>query len=267
MHPPADTFGRVHILMAMDLKQLPPATANPVFLAEDTEFRKEFEFRVLTENRRLVQAKNEAEENMLQEFQQVLEDVAYGRDTPLVRKTVVEAYVRGACYTRHTAKFEGSTACVAKRRYRDRWNGKLLTRIGQACKRCLRVKGVFLMRGSQNQWVRDEAAREIRRSVRSQCLSVLRLAGQWRDDPPLPKQTRPHCMRVMLVANLDVPNAFANGASGRLVSWSPEKGADGEPVKSVRSGQTCPRCRPDSIMKKLTTARRRILCQTKTSWT
>ena len=41
-----------------------------------------------------MQSKNEEEESMLQEFQQVLEDVAYGRDTALVRKAVVEAYVR-----------------------------------------------------------------------------------------------------------------------------------------------------------------------------
>ena len=53
-HPHGDVFGRVHILMAMDLKQLPPATANPVFLAADAEFREHFGFRVLTENRRLV---------------------------------------------------------------------------------------------------------------------------------------------------------------------------------------------------------------------
>ena len=91
------------------------------------------------------------------------------------------------------------------------------------------------MRGSQNQWVRDEADREIRRTVRSQCLSVLRLAGQWQEDPPLINEARPHCMRVMLVANLDVPNVFASGASGRLVSWSPDNGADGEPLKTVRA--------------------------------
>ena len=34
--------------------------------------------------------------------------------------------------------------------------------------------------------------------------------------------TRPHCMRAMLVANIDVPNGFANGASGRIVHWGPE---------------------------------------------
>ena len=90
MHPTEDMFGRVHILMAMDLKQLPPATANPAFLAADAEFREHFGYRVLTENRRLAQAKNEEEESMLQEFQQVLEDVAYGRDTALVRKALVE---------------------------------------------------------------------------------------------------------------------------------------------------------------------------------
>ena len=39
----------------------------------------------------------------------------------------------------------------------------------------------------------------------------------------------------MLVANLDVPNGFANGASGCLVSCSPENDADGQPLKTVRA--------------------------------
>ena len=77
-----------------------------------------------------------------------------------------------------------------KRRYRDRWNGKVLTRIGKRYGRALRVKAVFLARGSQKQWVRDVAARDIRRTVRSQCLTTLRLAGQWLGDPPQRRENK-----------------------------------------------------------------------------
>ena len=81
--------------------------------------------------------------------------------------------------------------------------------------------------GSDKQWIREEAAAEIRRTVRSQSLTTLRLAGQWFEDPPIAPAKRPHWMRVMLVANIDVPNAFANGALGRAVHWGPDVAAVG----------------------------------------
>ena len=165
----------------------------------------------------------------------MLEDVAYGKDTQRVRAALVAAYVRGAQRNQETVDVDGSTACVTKKRYRDRWNGKLLTRIGNRYGRSLRVKAVFLARGSQKQWVRDVAAREIRRAVRSQCLTTLRLAGQWSGDPPTRGEGTPHCMRVMLAANLDVEHGFANGATGRLTRWHPDFAATGEKVKSVRA--------------------------------
>ena len=95
------------------------------------------------------------------------------------------------------------------------------------------MKAVFLARGSQKQWARDVVAREIWRTVRSQCLTTSRLAGQWKDDPLRRGETRPHCMRVMLVANIDVEHGHANGATGRLVHWSPEFSATNERVKKV----------------------------------
>ena len=75
----------------------------------------------------------------------------------------------------------------------------------------------------------------IRRCVRLQSLTTLRLAGQWLEDPPLSGETRPHCMRVMLVANTDVEHAHANGATGRLVGWSQEVDVDGTCVRSVQA--------------------------------
>ena len=185
------------------LKQLPPATSNPPFIAGDPEFSTVFDFRVLRQNRRLAAGSNEEEQQALDTFHGVL-DVAYGRPAPRVREALVAAYARGAQQNQETVGFESSTACVAKRRYRDRWNGKVLTRIGKRYGRSLRVKAVFLARGSQQQWVRAVAAREIRRTIRSQCLTTLKLAGQWLEDPPVRHAKVPHCVRVMLVANLDV---------------------------------------------------------------
>ena len=49
------------------------------------------------------------------------------------------------------------------------------------------------------------------------------------------REKRPHCMRVMLVANLDVEHGHANGATGRLVHWSPEVNSTNERVKHVRA--------------------------------
>ena len=172
---------------------------------------------------------------MLDTSHGVLEDVAHGSDTQRARKALTDAYVRGAKRNQENVSFEDSTACVAKRRYRDRWNGKVLTRIGKRYGRSLRVKAVFCARGSHNQWVRHKAAQDIRRTVRSQCLTTLRLAGQWKDDPLRRGETRPHCMRVMLVANIDVEHGHANGATGRLVHWSPEFSATNEKVKHVRA--------------------------------
>ena len=234
-HPLEDPYGRVHMLVAMDQKQLPPATSKPSFIAGDPEFLKTFQFRVLRQNRRLTVGQTEEEQLALDTFHGVLEDVAYGKDTPRVREALVAAYVRGAQRSQKTVDFENGIACVTKRRYRDRWNGKMLTRIGHRYGRSLRVKAVFLARGSQKQWVREAAARDIRRTVRSQCLTTLRLAGQWSGDPPTRGEGTPHCMRVMLVANLDVEHGFANGATGRLTRWYPEFAATGEKVKSVRA--------------------------------
>ena len=44
-------------------------------------------------------------------------------------------------------------------------------------------------------------------------------------------------MRVMLVPNTDVENGHANGATGRLVSWSPETSIDGTCARSVRASE------------------------------
>ena len=50
-------------------------------------------------------------------------------------------------------------------------------------------------------------------------------------------------MRVMLVANTDVENGHANGATGRFVSWSPETSIDGTRARSVRTSEPDVRAR------------------------
>jgi len=221
-HPPADDFGRAHLLLALDYKQLPPATSRPPLIAADPEVLERFEFRVLRENRRLTSSEDPARQASLEQFHKTLEDIAMSEHTPAVEEFFVASYVRGAAVTQDSVGFEKSTACFTKRRYRDGWNRRVLQRSAAKYGRALRVKAVFGTRGADKQWIRESAAAEIRRSVRSQSLVTLRLAGQWSEDAPVAPAMRPHFMRAMLVANIDVPNGFANGASGRIVHWGPE---------------------------------------------
>ena len=125
----------------------------------------------------------------LEAFHGVLEDVAHGNATSRVRKALVRAFLHGAGRNQTTVKFENGIACVSTRRVRDRWNTHVLKRIAKRYGRSLRVKAVFLARGSKSQWIRDNAARAIRRCVRLQSLTTLRLAGQWLEDPLLSGET------------------------------------------------------------------------------
>ena len=70
---------------------------------------------MLRQNRRLTVGQTEEEQLALDTFHGVLEDVAYGKDTPRVREALVAAYVRGAQRSQKTVDFEHSTACVTKK--------------------------------------------------------------------------------------------------------------------------------------------------------
>ena len=85
------------------------------------------------------------------------------------------------------------------------------------------MKGYFKARGSRAAvYTSKQALAEITRKLQSQFLPNLRLVGQWHfRDAPRPGMPRPHAMRAMLVANVDVPAGFANGATGRVVEWEP----------------------------------------------
>ena len=220
-HPQRDVFGRVHIIVCVDLKQLPPATSRPPFLAMDMRVAEQFRFRVLRENRRIVQSDDAETQAASDELHAVLEDVAHGRLNDLVRKNLIAAYVRGAQKTAGNVPVVNGTACFSKRKYRDRWNKIIQLRVAKKFGRSLRIDAEFCPANNPEQVLRT--TKSISRAVRNQAPLKLHLAGQWLGDPLAFKQSKPYYMRAMLVANVDVPNRFANGTQGRIVSWSPEQ--------------------------------------------
>ena len=52
-HPRKDEFGRAHLVICCDFKQLPPATSRPPFIAANPAIMQKFRFRVLRQNRRI----------------------------------------------------------------------------------------------------------------------------------------------------------------------------------------------------------------------
>jgi hypothetical protein len=78
-----------------------------------------FDFRVLTQNRRVVT--DDSRRREINEFHEVLSDISQGEASNVVRKFVVDAYVRGAKNnTGELVAFEGFTAVFAKRKFRER---------------------------------------------------------------------------------------------------------------------------------------------------
>ena len=209
-----------------DFKQLPPATTKPPFIILDT-IHQQFEFRMLRENRRVIQG-DVTRNAELQEFHEVLHDISYGLATERVRNFFVSAYVRGAMDTAENVEFEGSTAVFTKRKFRNKWNNKVTSRIAQAHNHTLTIRGRCLHSRADNgseRYVSDRRLQVLRSEVRTQSPFVLHLAGDWSTDPV--DATRPHHrMRVMLTANLDVERRFANGTQGRISSWEPRRAAD-----------------------------------------
>ena len=152
-HPEKDEFGSIHLLLVKDLKQLPPATSRPHFLAADGAIFTHFRFRMLRQNRRIVTSADPMEQKSLDDFHTVLEDIAFGMPTPLVKDFLIRAYVRGAKKTQANVGFEESIACFTKRRYRDAWNRAMQGRSAKEHNRALRVKAVFAPRGTTQQWI------------------------------------------------------------------------------------------------------------------
>ena len=94
--------------MLLRERQLPPATSNAPFCA-DTRFIHAFDFRVLRQNRRVISGDEDRQEE-LDEFHEVLNDIAWCRETERTRKFIVQAFVRGAAGNAERAELEGSTA-------------------------------------------------------------------------------------------------------------------------------------------------------------
>ena len=160
--PPGDEFGNVHHIICCDFKQLPPATSRPPFIASDPGVLTTFDFRVLKQNRRLAVGADVSHQRSLDTFHKTLERIAHGDAGAAVRQFFVNAYVRGAGVTAATVPFEDHTDVTSKRRYRDRWNAEVLKRSGKTHGRSQKVKAVFIARGTQDQYIRDQAATDIR---------------------------------------------------------------------------------------------------------
>ena len=107
-----------------------------------------FDFRCLHENRRVVN--DPAKRAKTEEFHQILADISYGRCTEIVRKFVIDSYVRGAkgCCAERTQP-EGSTAVFTKRRYRNEWNRQMTKQIAKHASHSIKIRGMVRARGQR----------------------------------------------------------------------------------------------------------------------
>lgn len=163
----------------------------------------------------------------LENFHRILHDVSMGIASNRVREFLVNAYVRGAqsCGTADHAQLEGSTSVFTKRRYRDRWNRKIVKRISESHNHTMKVKARVRARGARGQnWYSKQRAEWARSKARTQALWMLTMCGDWHESAETERiRSTRHLMRVMLVSNLDVEQRFANGTQGRLLHWYPDK--------------------------------------------
>ena len=116
-HAAPDKFGQVHLLIFMDVKQLPPATCRPVFLVLP-EIRDLFRVAMLRENRRVVDGGANRQQE-IEHYHQVLDDMSRCLPTPAVRAFFEAAFLRGAMVTAKSSDYEGNTNRFSKRRSRD----------------------------------------------------------------------------------------------------------------------------------------------------
>ena len=85
-----------------------------------------------------------------------------------------------------------------------------------------------------NRCVRRATSDFIRRKARTQSLWNLTIAGDWHPD----YETRvldasAHEMRIMLLANLDIDQHFANGTQGRAIFWTPGHSDGRVPIRAT----------------------------------
>ena len=173
----SDFLGSIHIVLFGDLKQLPPATSQAPFVVLPTV--QSFDFRVLRQNRRVVQDAHRQPE--LDTFHEVLADISFGKASNAVRGFIVDSYVRGAAVRRpENVDFEGSTAVFTKSRYRDKWNRTVVRRVSKKHGRSIKIKAKVRARGTRGQnWYSESRIQFIRKKARTQSLWNLHLAGDW----------------------------------------------------------------------------------------
>ena len=185
------------------MRQLPPATGKAPFVVEPLV--RDFEFRVLRQNRRVVADENRRVE--LELFHEVLTGISMCQATQSVRDFIIAAYVRGASIgTAEHTPLEGNTAVFTKRRYRDAWNRCVTRRVAKSHNHSVKIKAKVRARGTRGQnWYGDKRVSFIRSKVRTQSAWLLHIAGDFHGSFET-KQVlhKPHQMRVMLTSNLAV---------------------------------------------------------------
>ena len=133
----SDPIGDVHLILCGDFKQLPPATGKAPFIVLPRV--QGWEFRVLRQNRRVVQ--DEARRDEIEQFHEILAGISMCEATQVVRDFIVAAYVRGASIgTAEHTPLEGNTAVFTKRRYRDAWNRCVTRRISKSHNHAVTIK-------------------------------------------------------------------------------------------------------------------------------
>ena len=118
----------------------------------------------------------------------------------------------------------GAPACSPSGDLRDRWNRAVLRRLAKAQPHSTKIKGRVRPQGARGQeWFSERRAQHAQSRSRTQALWNLHLAGSWHPkwETARVPAARPHLMRAMLVANLDVEHRFANGTQGRCLEWNP----------------------------------------------
>lgn len=203
-------LGDVHMLLFGDMKQLPPATGKAPFVV--LPLVQTFDFRVLRQNRRVVQ--DEARREEIELFHTILTDISHCEPTKSVRDFIIGAYLRGASVgTAEHSPLEGNTAVFTKRRYRDAWNRCVTRRISKSHNHTVKIKAKVRARGQRGQnWYSDRRVSFLRSKCRTQNSWLLHLAGDHHASfETKPLLHRPHLMRCMLTSNLAVDQRFANG--------------------------------------------------------
>ena len=143
--PGPDHLGAKHLLLFGDFKQLPPATSQAPFII-DPYVTRTFDFRMLAQNRRIVD--DETRRKELDQFHEALTSISEGVPSDLVKRFLVDCYVRGARIAAETVDFEGSTAVFTKRRYRDKWNRTVLRRVSKRHNHSIKIKAKVRARGA-----------------------------------------------------------------------------------------------------------------------